>query len=347
MRKATLLYLISSFGFRHFFVILVSSFGFLYVGCDRSSSPEVVLYTSVDQPYADPIVKQFEKDTGIKVRLVTDTEASKSVGLAERLRAEKSNPRCDVWWGNEPFHTISLAEEGLLQQYESPNAKEVATLYRDPERRWTGNALRARVVAVGSWEGGSVAGDGLGAFADLRFKGRVAMARPTAGTTGGHVAALYVLWGDEKADAFFKQLRANDIKLLGGNGPVADAVGRGQFVLGLTDNDDCAAVLREGGKLSMILPDQDEHGTLMIPTTVGLVSGSKQPDAAKKLVDYLLSPAVEKRLIDARFAGWSVRGPLPITSMKVTAMKVDYRAVAGKLPGAVRRATAILEGREQ
>ncbi|RDJ93096.1 hypothetical protein B4Q13_24285, partial [Lacticaseibacillus rhamnosus] len=51
--------------------------------------------------------------------------------LAERLRAEKSNPQCDVWWGNEPFHTINLADEGLLQPYESPSAGDIAGMYKD------------------------------------------------------------------------------------------------------------------------------------------------------------------------------------------------------------------------
>ena len=45
-------------------------------------------------------------------------------------------------------------------------------------------------------------------LAEPRFKGKIGMARPTAGTTGGFVAALYVAWGDEKADQFFRALRA-------------------------------------------------------------------------------------------------------------------------------------------
>lgn len=306
-------------------------------GCGKQHERRVVLYTSVDQPIASSIIREFEKQTGIKVTLVTDTEASKSVGLAERLRAEKSNPQADVWWGNEPFHTINLASEGLFERYESPAAGDVIALYRDAQHRWVGNGLRARVIAAGD-----ASESGLVDLADPKFKGRIAMARPTAGTTGGHVAALFVRWGDEQAIEFFRKLRENDITLLGGNGPVAEAVGRGQFVLGLTDNDDCAAVLREGGKLSMILPDQSDMGTLMIPTTIALVAGAKHGDNAKQLIDYLTSAAVEQQLIDAKFAGWSARG-----ENDVKAMQIDYAEVARALPAAVRRATAILEGRAE
>jgi len=317
--------------------LLYSAFLTILGGCGETHERRVVLYTSVDQPIAARIVREFEQQTGISVTLVTDTEASKSVGLAERLRAEKSNPQADVWWGNEPFHTINLASEGLFQSYESPAAGDVIALYRDAQHRWVGNGLRARVIAAGKDPASRLAD-----LADPKFKGRIAMARPTAGTTGGHVAALFVHWGDGQAIEFFRKLRENDIALLGGNGPVAEAVGRGQFVLGLTDNDDCAAVLREGGKLSMILPDQDSFGTLMIPTTVALVSGTRHADDAKKLIDYLAGAAVERKLIEMKFAGWSARG-----ESDVRAMQIDYAEVARALPAAVRRATAILEGREE
>jgi iron(III) transport system substrate-binding protein len=103
---------------------------------DTSSRSEVVIYTSVDQPIARPILGEFERQTGVRVVLVTDTEATKSVGLAERLRAEKGNVQADVWWGNEPFHTINLANEGLLAPYESPAAKDVPARFKDANHRW-------------------------------------------------------------------------------------------------------------------------------------------------------------------------------------------------------------------
>lgn len=61
-----------------------------------SSGPEasgaggtVVVYSSVDEVFAEPILKQFEKETGIQVALVPDTEETKSTGLVNRLIAEK------------------------------------------------------------------------------------------------------------------------------------------------------------------------------------------------------------------------------------------------------------------
>ena len=308
----------------------------LLSGCKPEAQRTVVLYTSIDQPVAAAIVREFEKQTGIRVTLVTDTEATKSVGLAERLRAEKSNPQADVRWGNEPLHTINLADEKLLVASGVAGESEAPAALRDPQGRWLANAIRVRVLATA---GKRVAR--LDDLLDPKFRDKIAIARPTAGTTGGHVAALYVAWGDQRADEFFRQLRANGVNLLGGNGPVADAVGAAQVQIGLTDNDDVEAVRRNGAMIEMFLPDQDSLGTLAVPTTIALVAGrSGDRDAAKKLIAYLASREVEQKLIDVKFAYGSIRSP------DVRIMDVDYTTVARKLPEAVRRATAILEGRE-
>jgi len=91
------------FLFRFSLFALHFSLLFILSGCGPSPDNTITLYTSVDQPIAAPIIREFEQKTGIHVNLVTDAEATKSVGLAERIRAEKDHPQCDVYWGNEPF----------------------------------------------------------------------------------------------------------------------------------------------------------------------------------------------------------------------------------------------------
>src|SRR5712691_9923213 len=71
----------------------------IVAGCNSSSKTStVVVYTSVDDVFARPIAEQFEKETGIKVNLVPDTEETKSTGLLNRLIAEKGRPQADVFW---------------------------------------------------------------------------------------------------------------------------------------------------------------------------------------------------------------------------------------------------------
>ena len=327
----------------------------LLIGCDRtpssaSSSPssggakEVVLYTSVDEPVARPIVDEFTRRTGIKVLLKTDAEASKTAGLVETIRAERANPQADVLWNNEPFHMINLAEEGLLAEYESATAKDIPAQFKDVKHRWAANGLRLRMIATSPKGERVTTIEGL---TDPALKGRVAIANPAFGTTSGHVAALFVAWGPQRAEQFLRELKANGVKLLGGNGEVVKQVAAGNIDAGLTDNDDVDAMLREGGKLKGVpARTKDDPGTLAIPCTVGLIAGAKRADAAKQLVDYLLSPEVEGKLVEVKFAKTGVRGAGGNAMSDVAVMKMDYIAVAKAMPGAVASARKILEGRE-
>jgi iron(III) transport system substrate-binding protein len=316
----------------------------LLAGCDRSgSSKEVVLYTSVDEPVARPILDDFTKQTGIKVILKTDTEASKTAGLVETLRAEKSNPQADVFWDNEPFHTINLAEEGVLAAYDSPVAKEVLPQYKDAGHRWASNGLRMRMIARAPGSESITTVEDLIAPAQ---KGKICMANPAFGTTSGHIAALFVKWGPAKGEEFLRGLKANQVQLLGGNSEVVKQIAAGNYAAGLTDNDDVDSMKREGGKLSAVRADLRDHsGTLAIPCTVSLVAGAKNAEAAKKLIDYLLSRSVENQMLAAHFAVESVRLQ-PTSRPALSVMQVDYREVAKMMPRAIDSARRILEGRE-
>ena len=332
---------IREFGFRHSSFLPLICLILLATGCKPSppAANTVTLYTAVDEPVARPILAAFEKRTGIHVNLVPDTEASKTSGLSDRLEAEKGNPQADVWWSNEPFHTIILAESGVLGAYESPSARDIPARFKDPLHRWAGTALRIRVIAARPDVAARITG--LEDLVKPEFRGQIGMCRPGVGSVGGHVSSLYALWGDAKADAFFAALKRNDVHLVGGNSVVADNVGRGQFVAGPTDNDDCYNAQSEGGKLEMIVPDQSGIGTLAIPCTVGLVAGAKHADDARKLIDYLLSKDVEDQLTAAHFCRYSVFGQ----PAGVRLMQVDYLEVARTMPRAIARARQILEDR--
>lgn len=73
---------------------------------------EVVVYTSVDDVFARPIAEQFTKKTGIFVKLVPDTEETKSTGLLNRLIAEKKRPQADVFWSGDPVRAAILKNKG-------------------------------------------------------------------------------------------------------------------------------------------------------------------------------------------------------------------------------------------
>src|ERR1700733_727585 len=107
----------SGFPTRHAAVIwcLIVCTAFFWTGCRKSGPQTVVVYTSQDEVFAEPIFRDFETQTGIRVRPVYDSEAVKTVGLVNRLLTESAHPQCDVFWNNEEFRTRQLAAHDVFR----------------------------------------------------------------------------------------------------------------------------------------------------------------------------------------------------------------------------------------
>jgi iron(III) transport system substrate-binding protein len=272
----------------------------------RAPREQVVIYTSVDQVFSEPILERFEDKTGIEVLAVYDVEAAKTTGLVNRLIAEKSNPQADVFWNGEVAQTIMLKEEGVLEPYTSPNAAEILAVHRDPEDRWVGFAGRARVfLANTDLVAPEAMPDSIHDMLDPTWPGdQLGIAYPLFGTTATHAAALYARWGAEEARAYFEALAARDVRVVDGNSVVRDMVVDGSLAYGLTDTDDACTAVEKGAPVRIVIPDQGagQMGTLIIPNTVALIAGGPNPANGRALIDYLLSDAVAEAMIAS---GWS------------------------------------------
>jgi iron(III) transport system substrate-binding protein len=306
-------------------------------GCKRAGQ-EVVVYTSVDQPFSEPILKDFERETGIAVRTVFDTEEAKSTGVMNRLLAEKDNAQADVYWANEPIRAEFLKLKGVTTPYASPNAEGIPAAFKDPEHHWTGFSARARVLIVG--RNVSPKPESVTAYVDPGFRGRAAIANPLFGTTTAYAAALFNLWGDEKATSFFEVMKANGVRITASNGDSADLVAAGESGFALVDSDDAFNRVQQGRPVIMVVPDQGEGqvGVLLLPNAALLVKGAPHATNGRKLIDYLLSRETEKKLAFADCAqiplhpGVETPAHVPrIEALKL--MALDISAVARKMEG--------------
>ncbi|TWT38590.1 extracellular solute-binding protein [Blastopirellula retiformator] len=309
----------------------------LLTGCRFGSSDEAVVYVALDREFSEPHFFDFEEVTGVTIAPKYDTEANKTVGLTAALLAEKERPRCDVFWNNEVLNTLRLEKAGLLDAYIPPNAEDFPQEFRSPDGTWYGFASRARVLLVNT---DLVKEEdfptSIQDLVDPKWKGQCGFAKPLFGTTATHAAVLFSVWEADKAEAFFTQLKENG-RMFPGNKQVAVAVGSGQIAFGWTDTDDAKGELRSGAPVAIVYPDQAEGelGTLFIPNTLAILRGCPHPEAARKLVDFLLQPQVETALAAGPSAqiplNAKVAAPASIeTPQTKRAMQVDFRAAADK-----------------
>lgn len=298
----------------------------------------VVVYSSMDEESAKPLAEQFEKETGIKVKLISDTEKAKSSGLLNRLIEEKERPQCDVFLSEDPMRSAVLKKKGISAPYQSPSAKGLPPEYSDPDHHWTGMSARVRVLLVNMKHPlfkKEPQPTSVYDLIDPRYKGQACIGNPLFGTTTLHCLAIFQHLGEDKAKDFFENMLKNEVHIVQSDGDVQDRVEKGDFAFGLTDNDDGMSAVREsrGKKMKMVFPDDKGLG-MLAPDAPVLIKNCRHPENGKKFIDFILRPETEIELAKIP-SQIPLRPDLmpsreypypPFNEMK--GMKVDYNELA-------------------
>jgi iron(III) transport system substrate-binding protein len=225
-----------------------------------------------------------------------DEEASKSLGLANLLIAERDNPRCDVFWNNQTLGTMRLKQQGVLESYKGAGYERIPERFRDPDGCWTGFAARFRVYLLA---GDSELPDAtavaalISGEADLR---QVAIAQPLFGTTLTHYTVLAAEMGLSELQAWHRSLRKRGIREVRGNSASRDLVAEGVCEVAFTDTDDAFGALDRGRDVRIVPVRTGAGATICIPNTVALIRGARHRQAAERLIEFLLSQDVELQL---------------------------------------------------
>jgi iron(III) transport system substrate-binding protein len=323
---------------------LLSLVGLVLGACGRA--PDLVVYCSLDQEFADGLMQRFEQESGLRVRVEYDVEASKNVGLASRLREERGRPRCDVFWSNEFAQMVSLANDGFLASHDSPSAATIPEEFRDERRRWTGFAARARIFIVNTELADPAEITSMWDLFDARWAGKVGLARPLAGTTSTHLAALFEVLGEAEgaryAETAARLAQEGKLTLATGNAHVMRQVREGTLAFGWTDTDDFNVAREAGFPVAAVYPDRDSVGTLLIPNTIGVLAEAPHPEPARRFVDWALRPEIEAELAASRSAQIPLRAEVArpahvVDARGFRAMTVDLESVGTRIEARIAR----------
>ena len=272
-------------------LLLIGMLGLALLVWQSLGRDQLTVYCAHDAVFAEAILRDFEKQTGIPVAVKFDTEATKSLGLAEQIIREAAHPRCDVFWNNELLGTLDLTERGLLESHKGTGWQRIPAQHRDPDGRWTGFAARLRVII----ERGDAP-----AWNDTRLLDgdltRFAMAKPLYGTTLTHYTVLWHEWGAARLQTWHADARRRGLREVPGNAQSKDTVASGVCDAAFTDTDDFFEAKDEGKPVTMRPVTLESGQTICIPNTVAIARGAPHLENARKLADFLLSAQTELAL---------------------------------------------------
>jgi iron(III) transport system substrate-binding protein len=289
---------------------------------------QVTLYCSVQEEWCRGMVTAFERKTGIKVAM---TRKSSGETYAQ-IKAEKDNPRGDVWWGGTGDPHLQAAEEGLTLEYKSP----MLTQLHD----WaTRQAEAAKYRTVGVYTGALGFGynaeilakrklDAPKCWADLldpKFKDEVQVADPnSSGTAYTLLATMVQIMGEEKGFDYLKKLHRNVNQYTKSGAAPAKAAGLGETLVGIAFMHDLVTMSVEGMPVKVVAPCE---GTGFEIGSMSIVKGARNLEQAKAFYDWALTP--EAQAVGAEQKSYQLpsnkSAPLPPQAPRLTEIKlIDY-----------------------
>jgi iron(III) transport system substrate-binding protein len=252
---------------------------------------QVTVYCSILEEQCREGAAMFEKATGIKVSMVR-----KSTGeVYAQVKAEASNPRGDVWWGGPGEPHLQAAEEGLLDEYKSPKLPE---LHDWAQRHAEQSKFRTNGIYLGALGVGYntevLKKKGIAApkcWADLldpKLHDEVQIADPSSsGTAYVFLATTVQRLGEEKGFEFLKSLHKNISQYTKSGIAPVKAAALGETAVGIAFIHDMLTQKLQGAPIETFAPCE---GTGYETGSVSIIKGGKNPEAARKFVDFTLSP---------------------------------------------------------
>ena len=288
----------------------------------------VVVYCGVNEAWCRAASVAFEQKTGIHVDMTRQSAGE----IFARLRAERTNPRGDVWFGGTGDPHLQAASDGLTDPYQSPALPQL----RDWAQR---QAKLSEYRTVGMYLGALGFGynekellkrklTAPACWADLvkpEFKGEVQMADPNAsGTSWTALATLVQLMGEEKAFDYLKKLNRNIDQYTTAGAAPAQAVGRGETMIGIAFQHDLIDAAKQFKTVRTVSPCE---GTGFEIGSMSIVKGARHLEEAKAFYEWALT--AEAQAIAAKNNSYQVPSntatPIPPEAPDTTNMKlIDY-----------------------
>ncbi|MCR5758661.1 MAG: ABC transporter substrate-binding protein [Selenomonas sp.] len=283
-----------------------------------SDENKVVIYCPHPLAFINPLVEEFEKQSGVKVEVV----AAGTGELLKRVESEKSNPLADIFWGGS-LSTMK-PKAALFEEYRSVNEDHVQEAFKNTEGSITRFTDIPSVIMINTNLIGDVKVEGYEDLLNPALKGKIAFADPSKSSSSyEHLINMLYAMGNGNPDNgwdYVTKLAKNlDGKLLSGSSAVYKGVADGEYAVGLTFEEGGAKYVADGAPVKLVYM---KEGVISKPDGIYIIKNAKHMENAKKFIDFITSKEAQS-LITQKLHRRSVRddveapvGLLPKTEIK-------------------------------
>lgn len=266
----------------------------------------LVVYCPHPLTFIQPLVDEFEKESGVKV----DVVAAGTGELLKRVESEKQNPLGDIFWGGSISTMKPKAD--LFENYQSVNEEHMQAHFKNTEGFITRFTDIPSVIMINTNLIGDIKVEGYEDLLNPALKGKIAYADPSKSSSSYEhlINMLYAMGnGDpEQGWDYVTKLSKNlDGKLLSGSSAVYKGVADGEYTVGLTFEEGGAKYVADGAPVKLVYM---KEGVISNPDAIYIIKNAKHMENAKKFVDFVTSKEAQT-LITQKLHRRSVRDDVP------------------------------------
>ncbi len=246
----------------------------------------LTVYSGRGESLVGELFKTIPDDAPFRV----EVQYGKTAEMVTRLLTEGDQSPADVIFAQDSGHLGALAERGVLTPLPDSTLAQVDPKFRDNNGQWVGTSGRLRVLVYDSNKlKAEDLPQSLTELADPKWKGKIGWA-PTNGSLHAHVSALRHTWGEEKTKEWLKGVQANTPTRYPKNSPQVAAANEGAIELGWVNHYYLHRLEKEGRTAqNWTFPVAGDAGNMLMVAGVGIRKGSKNTEAAKAFIEWLVS----------------------------------------------------------
>ena len=274
--------------------LLFLPFLLFFSGHDLNAA-ELVVYSSRKEKFTRPLLDQFQKDTGIRVKLLSPVKVVK-------ILEEQRRPLGNIFISNDVGQLEFLRLKGALRSVDIKGNFGISSNFRASDNSWIGISARSRILIYNQ---NSIASEDmpqtLWELTDPKWKGQFAITRGGNSSMIAHVAALTSQWGEEKTLEWLGKIKNNAGAITKGHTEIRQAVGRGEFKFGLVNNYyyHLQKMEKKHNRVAAVYPDQKGMGVFTNSAGVAMLANSKNQSQAEAFMRWVVRPGSQKLFIQA------------------------------------------------
>ena len=287
-----------------FFLVLIVSGCNSFFDSFKANANEINLYSARKEHLIKPLTDNFTKSTGIKVNIIT----AKAAQLHQRLVREGSSSEADVLLTLDAGYLWKASNDNLFQEINSDflNSR-IKSKYKDPNNKWFGLSLRARIVVYSTDRVKTNELIGYKHLANPIFKNRILIRSSSNIYNQSLIAHMISIYGITEAENWAAGMVNNFARdPAGGDRDQIKAVVAGEGDIALVNSYYIAKMLNSDSKdlfnsLSIYFPNDEEMGTHLNISGAGLLKNAPNAENAIKFIEFLASDVGQSIYANSNF----------------------------------------------